>query len=127
MDGEPEAYVDESLRSIGISPRERLARIEQLLVDIGQKLDNKASREEMLALEVRIWQIEVKGSNAANEALNEARRLARERVEDLEQLEAEVKMLSEQHADLKAKLAYIAGGIAVVAVAGEAIINRWLG
>ncbi len=39
LDGEPEAYVDDTLRSIGISPRERLAHIESALEKIDQKLD----------------------------------------------------------------------------------------
>lgn len=39
VDGEPEAYGDETLRSISISPRERLAHIEDALAKIDAKLD----------------------------------------------------------------------------------------
>ena len=125
MEGEPEAYRDDSLRSIGISPRERLARIEALLLDITSKLDNKANREDLLALEARVWKIEVQGSTHASEALTEARRLAEERRQDLETLDADVTLLRKDHIELKTRIAYIGGALAVAAVISEYFLTHF--
>lgn len=127
MEGEPEAYVDDSLRSIGISPRERLARIEALLVTIDDKLSSKASQVDMLALEVRIRKIETEGSVHAREAVEEARRLAREREEDLIMLTKEYRQLRSDHEGLGRKIAWAFGALAVAAVGAEAILAHWLG
>ena len=59
MDGEPEAYKDDSLRGISISPRERLERIENLLGVINGKLDQKADKADLGALEVRVRGLEL--------------------------------------------------------------------
>ena len=59
MDGEPEAYKDDSLRGISISPRERLERIENLLGVINGKLDQKADKTDLGALEVRVRGLEL--------------------------------------------------------------------
>ena len=125
MEGEPEAYRDDSLRSIGISPRERLARIEALLLDITSKLDNKANREDLLALEARVWKIEVQGSTHAAEALTEARRLAEERKQALEVIDADVEMLRKDHNELKTRIAYIGGALAVAAVISEYFLTHF--
>ena len=123
VDGEPEAYVDESLRSIGISPRERLARIETLLVTIEGKLDNKANQVDFLALEVRVRDIETKGSHAAVAALAEARRLAKERLDDMKELEADFQILRHDHEQLGRRLAWALGAVAAAAVLAEAILS----
>ena len=127
VDGEPEAYVDDSLRSIGISPRERLARIETLLVTIEQKLDNKASQADFLALEQRVREIETKGTHNITESLAEARRLARERIADLKELEQDFQLLREDHEALGRKIAWAFGALAVAAVGAEAVIAHFLG
>ncbi len=86
MESEPEAYVDESLRSIGISPRERLAHIEDALVQIDKKLDVRFD-----AVERRLNKVEAvqagqastaefvtKATELANEAAKKAAVLADE-------------------------------------------------
>ena len=127
VEGEPEAYVDESLRSIAISPRERLARIEALLVTIEQKLDYKASQADLLALEVRVREMEVKGTHHAQDALEEARRLAREREADLVMLDNEYKTLRQDHEALGKKIAWAFGVLATAAVVSEYILAHVLG
>lgn len=119
MEGEPEAYVDESLRSIGISPRERLARIETLLVAIEGKLDNKADKADIVQLEARIWAIEVHGSHTATEAAKAAKLLSEERMHDIKAVEAELMDLREDHHQLKSRIAWLGGALAVAAVVSE--------
>lgn len=119
MEGEPEAYVDESLRSIGISPRERLARIETLLVAIESKLDSKADKSDIVQLEARIWAIEVHGSHTATEASKAAQALSEERARDIKEVETELAALREDHHQLKSRIAWIGGALAVAAVISE--------
>lgn len=126
MEGEPEAYRDDNLRSAGITAKERLARIEDLLVRMDEKLDDKASRSEMAALELRIRSIEVSGSKAANDALDEARRLAHEREGDLLMLDKEYKQLRSDHEMLGKRIAWALGALAVAAVAAEAVLSSIL-
>jgi hypothetical protein len=127
MEGEPEAYVDDSLRSIGISPRERLARIETLLVAIEQKLDNKASQADMLALEVRVREIETKGTRHTAEAMVESRRLAEERLVDLKELEADFAALRMDHEQLGRRLSWALGAVAAAAVVAEYVMAHAFG
>lgn len=88
-DEEPEAYVDESLRSISISPRERLAHIEETLLRIDEKLDIRFD-----AVEKRISLVEnaqagqastaefvAKATVLADEAAKTAATLAKEATE----------------------------------------------
>ncbi len=70
MDGEPEAYRDETLRSISISPKERLQRIEEMLVKIDEKMDSKFD-----VLELRIRTLEINVAPVAEEAKKEIERL----------------------------------------------------
>lgn len=88
MEGEPEAYRDDTLRSIGISPRERLERIEKMLETIDGKLDGKVDMTEFVKLETR------------------------------------VDGLHRDHENLKNRMAWLAGALAVGAILGEYIIGR---
>jgi hypothetical protein len=127
MDGEPEAYVDDSLRSIGISPRERLARIESLLVTMDSKLDNKANRADVLALETRVWEIEVRGTAATNIACEEAKRLAAEREADHKELQEHVARLRADHEALSKRIAWGFGALTVAAIVAEYILGHVIG
>lgn len=64
MDGETEAYRDDTLRSIAISPRERLAHIEETLSNIDKKLDTRFD-----SLEDRIAKVENVQSSQASIAV----------------------------------------------------------
>jgi len=119
MDGEPEAYVDESLRSISISPRERLARIETLLVAIEGKLDSKANKSDIIQLEARIWAIEVNGSHTATEAISKYEAISAKREIDIKTIQDELEILRSDHHSLKNRIAWIGGALAVAAVVGE--------
>lgn len=63
MDGEPEAYKDDTLRSISISPRERLERIETMLVKIDEKMDLRFD-----SVEKRIGAVEATQAGQASTA-----------------------------------------------------------
>lgn len=58
---------DDTLRAIGISPRERLERIELLLERVDSKLDGKADAAALAALEMRVRANEQMLSPAATE------------------------------------------------------------
>lgn len=50
---------DDSLANAGITPKERLTNIEQLLTRIDGKLDGKANQSDVAAMELRVRAIEV--------------------------------------------------------------------
>ena len=52
----------DDLVGAGISPKERLERIETMLERIDNKLDNKADRSDLIILENRVREIELHGS-----------------------------------------------------------------
>lgn len=102
MDGEPEAYQDDTLRSAGISPRERLERIEHVLERIENKMDTRFG-----VLEQRVWSLELASSiPIAN----------KEEIDD-------VKVILES---IKARMWMAVGGLAVLMVViNVGIANRW--
>lgn len=89
---------DDSLAGAGISPRERLQRIEELLGRVDQKLDNKANSADVVALELRVRALEQGGGERVAEM--------RERVGALD---ADVAVIGR-------KLAYATGTLATVMV-----------
>ena len=71
-ENEPEAYRDDTLRSIGISPRERLAHIEAALKNIDEKLDIRFD-----SVELRLTNVEraQEGQASTAEFVAEAKKL----------------------------------------------------
>ena len=72
---EPEAYKDDTLRSIAISPRERLEHIESTLVEISEKLDVRFDSVELRLTKVETVQA---GQVSTAEFVTEAKKLADE-------------------------------------------------
>lgn len=109
-DGEPEAYKEQDLRSIGVSPRERLERIENLLTRMDEKLDNKADASVVTSLITRISALEL------SEALGNqtAATLA---LDVRDKLDVRVSALQKEHQKLDKKLTYYAGGVAALLAA----------
>lgn len=107
--------MDETLKSIGISPRERLERIEAVLERIDNKLDGKADQSTVVAMEVRLKAVEA----------------CIERGEDLKiryaELNAVFKELHADHEQLRNRMAYYFGGIAAIAVAAELFFAHLIG
>jgi hypothetical protein len=125
---------DETLRNIGITPRERLERIENMLVNIDEKLDVKADKTEMLQLEARVRAIEVEGSRLAREAIHKADVLAHERLRDIEQLEvrlvkfdsdlaSDVERLRKDHSALSSRVSWAFGAVAAIVALSDIIIR----
>ena len=65
----------DGLSNAGISPRERLQRIETLLERVDQKLDNKANAADLVALELRVRQLEQHGGERVQEMRNRVEHL----------------------------------------------------
>lgn len=113
---------ENDLRNIGISPRERLERIESLLGRMDEKLDNKADAATVLAMSLRIAALEQ----------TEAARVAAEKVADTQeeqfhyQMRAEMTLLEKEHNELKRQIAYYAGGLVVVLFVAEEIARRFI-
>ena len=111
VEGEPEAYKEQDLRSIAISPRERLERIEKGIDQVLSKLDSKADAAAVVAVALRVAALEQHIAVAAQAAIDVHE--ARIRMED------EVDTLRQEHAKLGRKVAYYAGGLAMLGFVGE--------
>lgn len=107
MEGEPEAYVDDTLRSAGISPRERLERIENILTRMDEKLDNKADALVVNALIARIAALELAGALVAQQSSSLASDVR-------DKLDSKIEKLQGEHAKLDKKLSRYAGAVAVI-------------
>lgn len=94
----------DDLNNAGISPRERLQRIETLLERVDQKLDNKANAADLVALELRVRDLETSGGARVNEM--------RERVGSLD---SDVQIIGR-------KLAYATGTLATVIVVSNIVV-----
>lgn len=106
----------DDLVGAGISPRERLQRIEELLGVIDSKLDSKADATALIALTLRVATLEKEVTeHTANAAYRQER--------DAEMRNA-VKTLEQGHESLKQRVAYAAGAAAVVVVVAEVLLNR---
>ncbi len=101
---------EDDLRSAGISPRERLERIETMLSRIDEKLDTKADAVMVASLSARISAIEL----AAAVVTNQTTTLAND-VRD--KLDARVSALQKEHQVLNTKLTWFAGAVAAVITA----------
>lgn len=113
--------IDETLRNIGISPRERLERIETMLERIDGKLDSKADASEVVALNVRLSVLEA--SVIEHHAL-----ILHDRGKDwVTNLESEVDNLHREHNRIKTRMAYFAGVAATVVVVAEIIFGHFMG
>lgn len=109
----------EDLIGAGISPRERLERIEKVLDRIDMKLDGKADAAVVVALEVRLALLE--RSVAEHHAAAEERRTRDDRVQEA------VDELNEGQRAIERRVAYAAGVAAILAVLGEALFQRFVG
>lgn len=98
VDGEPEAYRDDNLKSISISPRERLARIEEMLAKIDLKIDFRFDQ-----IDKRVWALEV---NTAPVAKGIA--------EDVVRLDNQHELLRTKVDGLNRKVTYAAGAAAML-------------
>ncbi len=104
------------MEDASISPGERLSKIEDKLDKIISKLDNKADKGELLALEIRVRDIELHGSNKSRE-LEIALKL------DENKLEVEVAKLNAGQQKISNKIAYFSGGLAVVIIVLELLLK----
>ncbi len=111
VEGEPEAYKEQDLRSIAISPRERLERIEKGIDQVLSKLDSKADAAAVVAVALRVAALEQNVAVAAQAAMDAHDARAR--------MDIEVDNLRQGHAKLGRKVAYYAGGLAMLGVVGE--------
>lgn len=116
-ENEPET-VDDTLRSIGISPRERLGRIEALLTRMDEKLDNKADASMVSNLAARISALEL--SEAVGN--RDASALA---IEVRDRLDVRVSALQKQHMRLDKRLSYYAGAVAAILLAAP-FVWEWI-
>lgn len=97
----------DDLSNAGITPKERLARIESLLERMDGKLDNKADAAVVAALELRVRDLETHGSISAQQTAG--------RVDGLER---SVEKLGQ-------KLAYATGTLSAVIVASNMVV-AWI-
>jgi hypothetical protein len=110
---------EDDLSHAGISPRERLQRIEDLLTKVDGKLDGKADQADLIALEGRVRAIEYLGAEARAQTIERAANVVKQdrRLSDLES----------NVVSMGRKLAYATGTISVVIVianlAAARIIN----
>lgn len=100
--------VRDDLQGAGISPRQRLERIEALLERIDGRLDSKASASDVIALELRVRDLEQSGGERVSEM--------RERVGGLD---ADLQVIGR-------KLAYATGTLATVIVVSEVLLVQVL-
>lgn len=94
----------DDLNNAGISPRERLQRIEELLGRVDAKLDNKANASDVVALELRVRALETSGGERVQEM--------RERVGSLD---GDVRVIGR-------RLAYATGTLASVIVMSNMVV-----
>jgi hypothetical protein len=103
VEGEPEAYRDDGLRGAGISPRERLERIEAMLERIDSKMDAR-----MDSMSARLGLLELNGSKQAQAAEHDLIALT-ERIRIIEvNVAPRAAQLATDLADHDARLGHIA-------------------
>lgn len=121
-DNEPEAYKDDTLRSISISPRERLAHIEDALLKIDSKLDMRFDGVEKRLTAVENAQA---GQATTAEFVREARILADEASQKAKDLaDAATKKATDLASGVDAKAVVIADEQKNLASAVEALTVR---
>jgi len=151
VEDEPEAYMDDTLRSIAISPRERLAHIEDALIRIDAKLDLRFDAVEKRLSAVESTQVgqastaefvqkatvladeaAKKASALADEQTRTAANLAKEAAgkavalaDDQKDLDLAVKTLTTR-LDAFDKKFWTAAGIGAAAVFGSGIIGYFI-
>lgn len=104
----------DNLVGAGITPKERLERIEVLLTNIDEKLDTKTSQADHLALALKV--------EVMQKEFIEHKVWATGLLEDVHILPYQNR---EEISRLKNRIAYAAGVAAVLAVVAEAILNNW--
>lgn len=95
----------EGLQNAGISPKERLERIESMLERIDQKLDSKASETDLISLELRVRNLELEMSS-------------------FEGLRKEHKEFAEGIESLRQKVFMFSGGLAVLMFVINFLANK---
>jgi len=117
---------DDSLRGIGISPRERLERIEALLGVIDSKLDQKADKADVVALDQRVRTLELHGTSLAQETKLAVERLQGVSEAHLGEMRGAVDALAAGQSHIQVRLSYYAGGLAVLAVGLSVASRIWI-
>ena len=97
----------DGLSNAGISPRERLERIENMLTKIDEKLDSKADISRVVVLEQ--FMIESRGRNPE--------RL----IAELREAQSHIRTLESEHQVMRRRIAYYSGAAAVIAFIGREI------
>ena len=98
--------MSDDLEAAGLTAKERLGRIEELLDKMDRKLDDKASMSEVIALEARVRELELHGS------------------ESVRKMEPAVNKLFELVRQTEKKMAYYAGAAAVAVVLATALLDK---
>lgn len=100
--------------SAGLTQKEWLKRIEDGLIRIEDKLDKKAEKAEVDALESRLHLIESLGTEQSRRAETDVRALS-------ERLEDRCNSMNKSLTDLKIKVYGILGGVAILAAVLEVL------
>ena len=106
----------DELQGAGITAKERLERIEALLDRMDRKLDSKVDTQEFLALDARVRDIELHGSQHVQDLLAGAGKMTES-----------VTSLTDGQNAIKVRVAYAAGAAAVAVIVAEIIIGKILG
>ena len=117
---------DDSMNGAGITAKERLERIETILGKIDSKLDNKADRADLVSLEQRVRDLELHGTNLAQETKQVVERLRGVNEAHLGEMRSAVDALAAGQSHIQSKLAYYAGGLAVLALGLELASRIWI-
>lgn len=102
----------DDLNGAGITAKERLGRIEEILGDIVGKLDGKADQAVVIALELRVKTLEL--ARAEAEAVERVTGI--ERVANVAKMETRVDRLESGVDSLGKKVALASGAVSVVVV-----------
>lgn len=107
----------DGIQNAGITAKERLGSIELKLDNILEKLDNKADKSDIVALELRIREIETHGTPQSKESLLQIKDLKNEMaIQNAE-------LLKNQSA-MKSTIAYIMGAAATIILVIEIFFRK---
>ena len=105
----------DDLSSAGITAKERLGRIEEILGDIVGKLDGKADTAVVIALDARVKNLEL--ARAEVDAIERVTKI--ERVAGIAKMETRVDRLEANVDGLGKKIALASGAVGVLVVIGN--------
>ena len=116
----------DSIQNAGITAKERLERIENTLGRIEEKLDNKADKAEVVALELRVRHMEQHGLGQVDEVITKVADIRTEANHQLDQMKKTIDNLTKNQGKLSTKLAYATGTIATLMILLEILSRVWL-